>query len=196
MKKRKISRIMILALLVTTIGFNNNKAASAEVVDHTEDYSAISIENTELSQVDVTDLTVDMLEKNNQEDTKVVGELSQNGIKPLSAGNNTNPNNAEEISVNNLYFDAITEEGQERWYLFYSNQGKLTVDLWAPNSTDVDYDVTLYKYNNVDYTITPVGGSYFSGTASEHFAMPVDAGVYFLAVEGYEGYDAANEYQL
>lgn len=118
------------------------------------------------------------------------------GIKPYSVYN-TDPENADWVTVNSLQYDMISEEGQERWYYFQTEAGKLTLDLKAPYSGDVDYSISLYSYNSAEanpYVL--VAKAQTKGTAKEHIARQVDAGIYYVEVEGVSGYDEVNSFQL
>lgn len=141
----------------------------------------------------------------------VVGESSDKGVMPETIGietlpdlgivtysvDNTDIDHAEIISVNSMSFDMIAEAKQQRWYLFWSDAGKLTIDLSTPESENVDYDVYLYRYNDADDgTITLINGSQKDGTAYEHLAMMVNAGAYFVVVNGYSGYDDVHSFRL
>lgn len=117
-------------------------------------------------------------------------------VSTQAASSNTSADNASLVTVNSMQYDLIAKEKQQRWFYLWSDAGKLTVDLTAPYSTGVDYDVYIYQYNDEEGSITLVSGSENEDTADEHFAMMTDAGVYFIMVNGYSGYDAVNSFQL
>lgn len=117
-------------------------------------------------------------------------------ISTQASSSNTSADNASLVTVNSMQYDLIAKENQQRWFYFWSDAGKLTVDLTAPYSTDVDYDVYLFKYNDEEGSISVIAGSENEDTADEHFAIMVEAGVYFILVNGYSGYDAVNSFQL
>lgn len=117
-------------------------------------------------------------------------------ISTQAASSNTSADNALLVTVNSMQYDLIAKEKQQRWYFLWSDAGKLTVDLTTPYSTGVDYDAYIYKYDDEEGSITLINGSENEDTADEHFAMMVDAGVYFIMVNGYSGYDAVNSFQL
>lgn len=108
---------------------------------------------------------------------------------------NTNPNEAMVIPVNSLVNDAIKEAGQQRWYAFAANTGKLTLNLDCSNSPDVDYDLYLYQYDDTTGNIIPLDGNESNGSI-EHFSCMVNEGIYFVLVNSYLGYDAFNQYSL
>ncbi|MCM1103946.1 MAG: Ig-like domain-containing protein [Clostridium sp.] len=108
---------------------------------------------------------------------------------------NTNPNDAWVIQVNSLLNDALTEEGQERWYAFSAGKGKLTLDLDFSASENVDYDMYLYRYDNASGSIL-LAEKAESADRIEHFAYMAEEGIYFVAVRSYSGYDSENQYTL
>lgn len=114
---------------------------------------------------------------------------------PVADGENTSANDARAIQTNSLVNDAITEEGQQRWYFFLAEAGKLTLNLDFTNSTSVDYDLYLYLYDDTSGTISLIDGTETSNHI-EHFSKIVDTGIYFVLVNGYSGYDATNPYTL
>lgn len=60
---------------------------------------------------------------------------------PAAEASNTDPNHAGIIPPNSIVSDAITAAGQQRWYAFETDGGKLTLDLNFENSANVDYDL-------------------------------------------------------
>ncbi len=141
----------------------------------------------------------------------VVDEASDKGVMPeiidveatpnldivTYSVDNTDIDHAELISVNSMSFDMIAEQNQQRWYYFWSEAGKLTIDLTTPESENVDYDVYLYRYSDDDDgTVNYINGSQKNGTSNEHIAMMVNSGVYFVVVNGYSGYDAEHSFRL
>lgn len=153
---------------------------------------------------DVEEIVIDNISAETQNETKdasVIGQefyVGQNfdiNVMTLADEANTDFNNARIIQVNSIVNDAITEEGQQRWYAFGANSGKLTLDLDLRNCSNVDYDVYLYQYDDEQGIITMIDG--MAGTRDvEHFARMVDAGVYFVVVNGYSGCDADHPYSL
>lgn len=124
-----------------------------------------------------------------------VGKNLDINVMPMTDAPNTDPNNAEIIPVNSIINDAITEDGQQRWYAFATDGGKLTLDLNFVNSTSVDYDLYLFQYSDVDGTITMIDKMETTNNI-EHFSRMVESGVYFVMVNGYSGHDVTNKYSL
>lgn len=175
--------MMTFAMLCSSVGTATVNAAELETTGMellVDDTAALSVDNTVDKNVVETAITLE----------------SDPTISTYATGDNTELDGATVITVNSLQFDKIAEEGQARWYLFQTSAGKLTLDLTTPNSTNVDYDVYLYQYDDAEGMINLIGGSENVNTAEEHFAMLVEEGIYFILVNGYSGYDATNDYQL
>lgn len=117
-------------------------------------------------------------------------------VSVCSEMDNTDVNDATIVNTNSVNFDMISEEGQQRWYAFYTEDGKITLDLSADNSTNVDYDLYLWEYNDEAGEINLVAVSENENVANEHIAMFVDQGVFFVLVNGYSGYDNQNDFRL
>lgn len=117
-------------------------------------------------------------------------------VSLCSEMDNTDANNATIVDTNSVNFDMISEEGQQRWYALYSENGKITLDLTADNSANVDYDLYLWEYDDEIGEINLIAASENENVAKEHIAMMVNQGVYFVLVNGYSGYDALNDYKL
>lgn len=147
-----------------------------------------------LCVIDETPIVAEKENKNIEEEI-YVGQYSSEGIVSYATQENTNPNDAWVIQVNSLLNDAITEEGQERWYAFASGAGKLTLDLDFSMSVNVDYDMYLYQYDNASGNILLVD-QIESADRVEHFAYMAEEGIYFVAVRSYSGYDSENPYTL
>lgn len=182
----------VLALFMTLSFLGNGLAVCAEEQGEEfgfEGAEEIVINNFAMeSQNEIRDVS-------NMEQELYVGEDFDINVNALADEANTDYNNARIIQVNSIVNDAITEEKQQRWYAFGANAGKLTLDLDMRKCSNVDYDVYLYQYDDNEGTITMIDG--MAGNRNvEHFARMVDSGVYFVLVNGYSGYDAAQPYSL
>ncbi len=124
-----------------------------------------------------------------------VGENMDINVMPMADADNTDADNARIIPVNSIVNDAITEDGQQRWYAFAANAGKLTLDLNFTNSSNVDYDIYLFQYNDAEGIIAMIDGMESTDNI-EHFSRMIEGGVYFVMVNGYSGHDAVNQYSL
>lgn len=188
MRKKKFlamatATMMAFVMMFSSVGETTVNAAEVETTE-----MELSVDDTEALSVD------DTANKNAVE--AAIALESDPTISTYAEDDNTELDGARIVTVNSLEFDKIAEEGQARWYLFYTGAGKLTLDLKTPNSEGVDYDVYLYQYDEEEGMINLIGGSEIANTAEEHFAMIVDEGIYFVLVNGYSGYDATNDYQL
>lgn len=162
---------------------------------HAEEEAAVVEEEIVISEIAET-MPADIAKNQENVDHEIyVGENMDINAMPAAEASNTDPNHAAIIPPNSIVSDAITEAGQQRWYAFETNSGKLTLDLDFRNSTNVDYDVLLFQYNSADGIITMIDKADTTDNV-EHFARIVDSGIYFIMVNGYSGYDAANQYSL
>ncbi|WP_238918578.1 hypothetical protein [Clostridium sp. YIM B02555] len=110
---------------------------------------------------------------------------------------NDSPNNAYTIDIGSVYGDSITSEGAERWYAFNNSFiQKLTVIMQAPNSTNIDYDLYLFKYNEQTNDLDLVADSLYSGSANEHLSTIGQKGIYFIGINSVKGFDDKNQFQL
>lgn len=188
MRKKKFLAMATASIMAFTMMFSSVGALTVNAAELETTEMELLVDDTESLSVD------DTVDKNAVEDA--IELESDPTISTYAEEDNTELDGAKIITVNSVEFDKITEEGQARWYLFYTEAGKLTINLTAPNSEGVDYDVYLYQYNDEDGMITLIDGSAYENTAEEHCTMMVDEGIYFVLVNGYSGYDAENEYQL
>ena len=142
MRRKKILAIvtttmMTFAMLCSSVGTATVNAAELETTGMellVDDTAALSVDNTVDKNAVETAITLE----------------SDPTISTYATGDNTELDGATVITVNSLQFDKIAEEGQARWYLFQTSAGKLTLDLTTPNSTNVDYDVYLYQYDDAE----------------------------------------------
>lgn len=146
LKNKTRQKTMVLILLCCLI-WNPLTVKAEEVND--------IIPEEEIIVSESLDLTLSETTKNveNINHDFFVGKNLDINVMPMTDAPNTDPNNAEIIPVNSIINDAITEDGQQRWYAFATDGGKLTLDLNFVNSTSVDYDLYLFQYSDVDGTL-------------------------------------------
>ncbi len=122
------------------------------------------------------------------------------GKQPASDSNTTindSPNRAYTINTDNIYSDTMTSEGAERWYAFEnSSNKKLTVIMQALNSTNVDYNLFLFKYNDKTNNLDLVSSSLYPGIANEQLSAIGEEGIYFIGVNSVKGFDDKNPFVL
>ena len=118
--------------------------------------------------------------------------------QPASDSNTTindSPNRAYTINTDNIYSDTMTSEGGERWYAFEnSSNKKLTVIMQALNSTNVDYNLFLFKYNDKTNNLDLVSSSLYPGIANEQLSAIGEEGIYFIGVNSVKGFDDKNPF--
>lgn len=187
---KNLKKLTILFVLIVGLMSNVLAVNAEEDIESTEDEAIEIVINSEQAEAQNK-----KKEFTNINQEYYVGEGLNIDTAALADTNNTDPNNARVIQVNSLVNDVIAEAGQQRWYIFGANAGKLTLNLDFKNSSNVDYDLYLYKYDDTNGTINLVDGIETTDNV-EHFACMVEDGVYFVFVNGYSGYDAVNPYTL
>lgn len=191
MFKRLKSFIVVIVLLIGLLG-NIITVSAEELETNVEPDEKIEI------PLDISNEQSEYIENKNLNQINNNIMIEQNPLDATRSNakvDNTNPNEAMVIPVNSLVNDAIKEAGQQRWYAFAANTGKLTLNLDCSNSPDVDYDLYLYQYDDTTGNIIPLDGNESNGSI-EHFSCMVNEGIYFVLVNSYLGYDAFNQYSL
>ncbi|MGW9124416.1 Ig-like domain-containing protein [Paenibacillus chitinolyticus] len=113
----------------------------------------------------------------------------------VNAALNNNPNNAIQVVTGAVYADKITEEGGQRWYVFQTNApGKLTAYLQTIPSASIDYDLHLFRYDPATSSLVEQETSSYGPQSNEQISRIAPAGIYFLAVSAYTGFDANTSY--
>lgn len=120
-----------------------------------------------------------------------LGSPAKDGIAVM----NTDFHHARIIPVNSIANDVIDEVGQQRWYAFTANKGRLALDLNFHDSQEIDYAMYLYQYESERGHIAMIGKMSSSDDA-EGFVYALDPGIYFVAVSGVFEYDAEYPYTL
>lgn len=113
--------------------------------------------------------------------------------RSLMAETNSNdsPDNATVISIGNVYSDIITQENEQKWYVFENDEpGKLTVILQTVQSSSVDYDLHLFKLNEETMTLEEQITSSYGPGINEQLSRIADPGIYFICINSFQGYDA------
>lgn len=188
MKKRKFLAMVIATFMAVATMFSSVGATTVNAEETVTAGEGLLVD-------DASRIVVEEAADKNAVDRTIAIEGNPM-ISTHAANENTSASNASLVTVNSMQYDLIAKEKQQRWYYLWSDAGKLTVDLSAPYSTGVDYDVYIYKYNDTEENIGLLTGSENEDTADEHIAFMAEAGVYFILVNGYSGYDAVNSFQL
>ncbi len=111
-------------------------------------------------------------------------------------GSNTSPDTAELISTNTTISGYIDQQGGARWY--YTNVTsslKLTAFL-STGTSNVDYDLTLYRLNPTTSTLEQVSYSAKGAGQYELLSQLTTPGYYFISVTSYQGADTTNPFTL
>ncbi|MDN9011007.1 peptidase [Brevibacillus laterosporus] len=120
--------------------------------------------------------------------------------KPAAAeaeAENTDASNAKPIAIDSIHSGTINKEGEIRWYAFYNAKpGKLTVFLQTVRSTDVNYDLHLFKLNEQTMKLEEETISSYQAGKNEQVARIAPEGYYYIAVNSVKGFDTANTFAL
>lgn len=99
------------------------------------------------------------------------------------------------MQIGIIYSDLITENGQTKWYVFQNpDPGKLTVYLKTVSSSTVDYDLHLFKLNEDTMTLIEQTSSTYGPNMNEQVAKISDGGIYYIAVDAWQGFDVNNPF--
>lgn len=110
--------------------------------------------------------------------------------QPMAANDdylNNEPDYAYFMELGDEIYDSVTEELEQRWYVFSIEQST-KVTLAMVMDEQVDFDLYLFQLNEEESTINFIGGSATAGNGEAELTMGVlDAGIYFLGVEAASG---------
>lgn len=196
-----------LISLILSISFMFSLPVHAETTKLTEIGTNINTNSSnittgsalELQEVDFNDLSADTLkfDKELSLDKNKSDKPIKDSAKSIYAENkiinknsrseNTDPNNAYLLNINEATAGSITAEGQERWYgTVIDQKTKLTMILQL--SANTDYDLYIYKLDENTMILNNVAASLNSSAgASEIIDYIADEGVYYFLVDGYSG---------
>ncbi|MFD1886072.1 carboxypeptidase regulatory-like domain-containing protein [Paenibacillus wenxiniae] len=111
-------------------------------------------------------------------------------------GSNTSPDTAELISANTTIPGYIDQQGGARWYYInVTSSLKLTAFL-STGTSNVDYDLTLYRLNPTTSTLEQVSYSAKGAGQYELLSHLATSGYYFISVTSYQGADTTNPFTL
>ncbi|WP_139488518.1 peptidase [Brevibacillus dissolubilis] len=113
----------------------------------------------------------------------------------IDADDNNTPAMATYFQKDTVVTDVITEEGGEQWFFFRNDQaGKVTVYMDTVDSTTVDYDLHMFKYNETTGALEEQVSSVYLAGQNENLSKIATPGYYFIAVNSASGFDAANPF--
>lgn len=210
MKNRIIAAIVGMSMILTcSPAFAKDKTLVKHVNDvNIEDKSAEVSFNT--SDTDVLDgqsklgkTAIKLNEgssKNRQEKVKSKSNLLAADTQTTTGSAvtiNDSQNRAYTIGIGNIYNDTMTSEGGQRWYAFENSSiQKLTVIMQASNSTNVDYSLFLFKYNEQTNNLDLVSGSLYPSSANEQLSAIGQKGIYFIGISSVKGFDDKNPFNF
>lgn len=187
MKRKRISRILIIAILFSV--FNTRVVAKADSIS-INDTSSSAIEQVSMEET----LPEEIPEKiANTVDRPYLGEnyMLQNGARTYDRGavraDNTDPNYAYLVTNDTVTQGVVNTTGEMRWYGVSLNE-KSKVTILLQMAEGLDADLYVFLLNQETYELELIGGSATQGVGYyEYFNNVMDKGIYYFAVGGYEG---------
>lgn len=186
-RKKLLMRLMAIVMcLLIGIGGNINVQAAENM---TNADTIATFENLEQEEIEIPNVEVPEIDYNVEEHEKCDETFFVNGVQALDLNDeedNTDPNNAVEIlNGEKKNHSLITDE--YRWYYFSIEElSKLTIYLEMDDT--IDADLYLLQLNTDSGELTIIGNSLTEGTGvDEAIAGKIETGIYFIAVNGYEG---------
>lgn len=195
MKLKRLSLLLTAILAVNILNVSNvNATEKVEQPQEIESASEIDLE----TEGEKPEISLTETQKEDVSKEKAVEDANITQKKRASRStDNTDPNSASFIGLNNSYEGYITEPQQERWYFVEKlDNKKLTVNLNFMNSSGVDYDVYLYKLDLDTGDLNFVQGSETTSGIENIANINCSSGYYFIWVNGYQGSDTVNPYTL
>lgn len=113
-------------------------------------------------------------------------------------GPGTDPNTAPGFAVGGYYQNALASTGAQHWFYTQADRnGQMTVHLDVPDSTAVDYDLYVYRYEPSTGNLYNFKSSTRNAGAAEHISFITSIGsYYFIHVQSYQGGGSSSYYYL
>ncbi|WP_068775904.1 hypothetical protein [Paenibacillus sp. FJAT-26967] len=179
------SALIIASVLVS--GFGGKAEAAVAPVNQTQQLTP-NVESKVPQQ--------SLADPRTQLDAPKAGKLEarlQNSL--VTTAINDSPGSAATVVTGAVYSDKISEASGQRWYVLQTNSpGKLTAYLQTVQSASVDYDLYLFRYDPATSQLVEQEVSSYGPGSNEQISRIAPAGIYFLAVDAYAGFDAVNPY--
>lgn len=193
-KKKLFKTVMATAMaVIMTVSLSNGMTVRAaennSVIEVTESDDLSIFENVQQEEIDIPNVEVPEISYNVEEHEKIDETFLVNEIQTLDlneAEDNTNPNNAVEILNGEKKGNSLITD-EFRWYYFSIEElSKLTIYLEMDDT--IDADLYLLQLNTDSGELSIIGNSLSEGTGvDEAIAGKIATGIYFIAVNGYEG---------
>lgn len=186
MKPRKIISIFCIILMITPIFHVYGQDLTKNSIISDKYSLQLTDKKNALvnSEFNTSDLSI-----------KIENHLNSNSTIETTATENTDPNNAYLINLDNVYQGYINENQQQRWYyLNLTDPGKLTVYMQTVNNANVDYDLHIFHLNTSTGSLENQFTSNYGPTMNEQLSYIVEPGYYFICINSYNGFDTANPF--
>lgn len=187
-KRRFVAVLMAAAVLLATGVSNNANVVQAAESENTSSSTAV-LENFEPEEIEDPVIEVPEIVYNVEGHEKLNETFSIEGIQTLDMNDeqdNTDPNYAIEILNGEKKTNSLLKD-ENRWYYFtLDTLSNLT--LFLDMDDTIDADLYVFQLNTNSGELSMAGSSTQEG-AGEYEAIggKAGAGVYFIAVSGFEG---------
>lgn len=191
MKAKKFWSGLLAVSMMLTLGSGTVNAADLQTASE-EDLSG-KMEYYEMQEVELEDIGGED-EANNldrQYDGKQYTVTEDVAVSAFaneeSPSENTDPNNAYVVENDMVVQGTIETDAEARWYAFIVNE-KSKVTILAQMVETMDADLYIFSLNQETSELELIGGSANTGAGLQEYAYGIlDPGVYFFAIQGYEG---------
>lgn len=196
MRRKFLATILTFAMAVGVVFTSSGTTAMAaesvtELEEKIADGDMMNGDQMEFIQISDEELSENTIpeEARNRMNRQFNREVEV-GIAPYADEENTtntNPNYAIPVSNDSVYQGTIENENEMRWYTFTLDR-KSTVTVFMQMADTMDADLYICTLDAASNDLNIVGGSASEGAGvSELAGLVLDAGTYYLAIEGYEG---------
>lgn len=189
MIKRKFVAVLMAAAVLLTSGVGNNKNVVQAAENENTSNSAAVLENFEPEEIEVPEIEVPEIVYNVVEHEKLDETFSVDGIQTLDMNDeedNTDPNNAVEILNGETKTNSLVTD-EFRWY-YFTLETLSNITLFLDMDDTIDADLYVFQLNTDSGELSMAASSTQEGTGKyEAIGGKAGAGVYFIAVSGFEG---------
>lgn len=191
----------------SNIEYNNVDGLSFDVTFDIDKIESFVSEQNSLEEVEIIEFedleqeSFDLFEKENEQNAikkssveaieseiqnQIIDENQSSGIATFSVTENTNPNNAYFLPLNQSGYGTITTQGEQRWCVTQITQrSKMTTTLNM--NANSDFDLVIFKLNESNMTLDFVAESCLNMGETEFIDIIAEPGIYYFAVVSYAG---------
>lgn len=185
--KGTVALVLSFIMLVATPSVSYAKADIFETPVYFENDIVINVED---EQIELNSESLEEVVENSIEHSVDASLISNKVDMPQSdraeEPDNTDPNNAYIITNGSVIQGTIENANEFRWYAFELNETS-KYSIWLQMVNTLDANLYIFQYDATTGQLGLIGGSATEGVGIAEFGTDVlDAGIYFVAVSGYE----------